>query len=111
MNEIACSVCHTQVRATDYFCFNCGANLKPKPKSVDALAQVYLYLGSFFLPPMGYIWGARYLKESDQKAKVVGIIAMVITTVSLVLTIVAVKQLSDMINSQVSSGVMNLLGN
>lgn len=111
MNEIACPVCHTHVRATDYFCFNCGANVKPKPKSVDAFAQFSLYLGSFFLPPMGYIWGARYIKEPDQKAKVVGIIAMVITTVSLVLTVVAVKQLMDMINSQVSSGVMNLLGN
>lgn len=107
----SCPTCHTQVEITDFFCFNCGVALKAKPKSITIGSQAMLYLGSLLLPPMGYIWGARYLKESSSKAKMVGWAAIVITTISLVLTIITVTQLINTVNTQVNSGVMNLLGN
>lgn len=111
MEMTSCPACHTQVKITDYFCFNCGAALKAKPKSLSIGSQTLLYVGSLLLPPMGYIWGARYLKENNPKAKMVGWAAIVITTVSLILTIVTVTQMINTVNTQVTSGVMNLLGN
>jgi hypothetical protein len=60
---------------------------------------------------MGFIWGFHYVSQTDKKAKTIGWIAIIITAVSLVLTAIAVSQLMTAVNTQVNSGVMNLLGN
>ncbi|HUD20258.1 MAG TPA: zinc ribbon domain-containing protein [Patescibacteria group bacterium] len=96
MDKSFCPVCHTEVRLSDYFCFNCGKNLHEKPPSVTPESQAMLYLGSIFLPPMGVIWGWRYLKRDDQKSKIVGTVAMVITVIVLLL---AVKWTVDIVNA------------
>ncbi len=96
MDKSICPKCHTEVRATDYFCLNCGKNIHEKPASTSLESQAMLYLGSIFLPPMGVIWGWRYLKADDQKSKIVGITAMVITVIVLLL---AVKWTVDIVNA------------
>lgn len=78
-----CPTCHTQVRFSDYFCFNCGKNLHEKPPSITVMDQTLLYAGSIFLPPMGFIWGWKYIKQPDQKTRIVGIVAIAITVVVL----------------------------
>lgn len=55
-----------------------------------------LYLGSIFLPPMGIIWGLRYLKQDDQKSKIAGWIAIALTIIVLLL---AVKWTVDIVNA------------
>lgn len=45
--------------------------------------QALLYIGSIFLPPMGIVWGWKYLKQSDQKSRIVGMVAIAITVVVL----------------------------
>jgi len=91
-----CPSCHIEVRPTDYFCYNCGKNLKPKPPSVSVARQTAVYLESIFLPPYGIILGLRYLRYDSKKLKTVGIIAIVLTVLS---TVLATKWTLDFINA------------
>ena len=76
-----CPTCHAVVRFSDYFCFNCGKNLHVKPPSISMMDQVVLYVKCIFLPPMGILWGLKYLKQPDQKYRIVGIVAIALTVV------------------------------
>ena len=93
-NLLSCPKCHAEVRAGDYFCANCGGILKPVSPSTSLERQVLLYLGSFFLPPFGIFWGLRYIRQKDKQSRTIGIIAIVLTTVSLLF---ALKLTIDMI--------------
>jgi len=99
-----CHVCHTQIRTTDYFCFNCGANLHPKPRSTSLSTQIGLYLGSVVLPPMGLIWGFRYLREQSQTGKIIGVVCIILTIITLLAiaqgTISAINMINEEINRQ-----------
>ncbi len=106
MDEInICPVCHINVRPTDYFCFNCGTNLRPAPLSTSFETQVKLYLKCLFLPPMGMIWGLRYLKQKDSRSKAVGYICIIITTVLLFLLVKWTKDLIDTVNDTVNTSM------
>ena len=105
-----CPVCHTDVRVTDFFCFNCGKNLRPKPLSTSTFKQIGLYLGSFFLPPMGIIWGIAYLKEERVEAKIVGIVAIILTLVSIVATVMFIVNFTKTLNQQLNSQLPNFPG-
>jgi hypothetical protein len=105
--EKKCPTCHVVVRPTDYFCYNCGANLKPKPPSTSASAQIALYIKSILLPPMGIVWAFTYLRQKDAKSKIVGFMAIIITVVVLVavvlLTVQFINRLSSLLNEQLGS--------
>lgn len=80
MEEIlTCAHCHVAIRQTDYFCFNCGTNLKPTPPSFNVLSMMKLFGGSILIPPMGLVWGFPYIRQPDMKSRVVGGVAMIIT--------------------------------
>ena len=49
--------------------------------------QISIYALSFFLPPLGLIPGIKYLLRKDQKTKTVGIIAIILTIISIMVTI------------------------
>lgn len=55
--------------------------------SITLAKQIRIYLGSFFLPPLGLIWGIKYLKKDNQQIRKVGRIAIILTILSLALTI------------------------
>lgn len=78
-----CPSCHIIVRQSDYFCFNCGKNLKPAPLNISIWKQILLYGGSIVLAPFGVIWGFRYLRDANPKAKIVGIVCIVLTLITL----------------------------
>jgi hypothetical protein len=98
-----CPKCHTQVRTSDYFCFNCGTNLKPVPPSTSAQAQIILYLKSILLPPFGVYWSIAYFKQKDAKSKAVGFIAIAVTLVALAILFILTNSLVKNINEQVNS--------
>lgn len=108
--EIICPSCHVNVRATDYFCFNCGHNLKPKPLSTTLIKQLLLYVGAVILPPFGLIWGWPYLKEESFKAKMVCIVTIVLTLASLGGTAYFGVQFANELNKQVNEQMMQLQG-
>ncbi len=82
-NTTTCLTCHTLVRFSDYFCFNCGKNLHEKPPSIAIVDQALLYIKCILLPPMGILWGIKYLKQPDQKSRIVGIAAIALTVIVL----------------------------
>ena len=84
--EPICPQCHVPVRPTDYFCANCGKSLHAKPLSTSLTTEIMYYIGSLLLPPLGYWWGFKYLKQPDAVSKRIGIIIMVLTTISFILT-------------------------
>ena len=100
--ETNCPKCHVVVRPTDYFCYNCGKNLKPAPPTTDTASQIALYAKSILLPPFGIYWALTYLKEKEAKPRIIGVIAIVLTLVSLLIGFIALKNLSDTVNQQMS---------
>jgi hypothetical protein len=103
MDEIlTCPMCHTAVRPTDYFCFNCGKNLHPVPPSTTIEKQVMLYVGSLLLPPMGIFWGWPYIRAADTKSKTVGYITVAITVVAIILYTGWTIQFMNSFTSQMS---------
>lgn len=57
-----------------------------KPLSTTFLKQLAIYLISVFLPPLG-IWPAiKYWRQQDEKSKKIGLVALVLTIISIVIT-------------------------
>lgn len=77
-----CPFCHNPVVETFYFCPNCGKNLKTPPVSTTVLKQIGIYAVSILLPPLGLWPGIKYLRQNSKKAKIVGLIAIILTIVS-----------------------------
>lgn len=81
-----CQSCHTLTYDAYYFCPFCGKILKPKPLSTSFFRQMGIYLFSIFFPPLG-LWPAyKYLHEPSQSAKVIALIAIILTVVSTIVT-------------------------
>lgn len=81
--QLLCPSCHTPITEEEYFCPNCGKKLKDKPVSTGVAKQMLVYLVSFFLPPFGLPWAFRYLKQPDQKSKIIGYITIGLTIISI----------------------------
>lgn len=82
-----CRYCHVNISSSDFFCPNCGKKLKEKPQSTTLVRQIFIYLISALLPPLG-LWPAiRYLRQPDTKSKKIGWIAIILTVISVIATI------------------------
>jgi predicted nucleic acid-binding Zn ribbon protein len=97
-----CPVCHQPVEEADYFCRNCGRNLRKKPLSTSAGKQILVYLGSIFLFPLGFIWGIRYIREYNRAAKTTGLICLIISVLVLFAVIYVTFMIISGINNQVN---------
>ena len=104
-----CSKCHINVRPSDYYCFNCGNNLKPKPPSISTSAQIILYIKSVLVPPFGIYWAIKYLKQPNRKSKIVGLIAIAVTMIAFIYLIIItnnfIKTINEAVNKQLNSSL------
>ena len=105
-----CPGCHASVRPTNYFCFNCGKNLKSKPPATSITRQLFIYAASLFLPPLGIIWGIRYLRQDDQKSKIIGWVAIILTLLSIIVSVKLTFDVVNGINEAVNSQMQNFQG-
>jgi ABC-type proline/glycine betaine transport system permease subunit len=62
-----------------------------------------IYLESFFLPPYGILIGIRYLRQKENKSIVVGVVAIILTFLSLVMFVIMTRGLIDTVNTQVNN--------
>ncbi len=108
--KVVCPRCHTEVKITDYFCYNCGKELKPKPLSTSFSAQVLLYLKCVLLPPLGIIWGIKYLRQVDRNSKTVGLVCIGLTVVVLVLVVQVAINTANSFNTALNSQLQNIQG-
>lgn len=68
------------------------------------------YLGSIVLPPMGIVWGMRYIREQDQRAKFHGYIFIGLTVIELIVLTVWTVNFIHGINSAVNQQLNGLQG-
>lgn len=105
-----CPNCHAPLVSTGSFCPNCGKSLSLKTTPITLSKQITVYLISFFLPPFGLWPGIKYLKQDDLKAKRTGLIAILLTVISLVLTVSLsigfINKFEELLNNQ--SGFQDL---
>jgi len=82
-----CPHCEQVISQLDYFCPSCGKKLKGKPLSVSVGRQIFVYLLSVLLPPLGLWPAVRYLKQNSEKSRMIGFIAIALTIISIVVTV------------------------
>jgi hypothetical protein len=87
ISEMVCSTCSAPIPSSANFCPNCGRGLKKKPLSTALSRQVIVYLVSFFLAPFGLWYAWKYLKQEDNKSKIIGVTAIALTAISIALAI------------------------
>ena len=102
-SQTTCLNCKGNISLSDYFCPSCGKKLKEKPLSTTFLKQLLIYFVSFFLPPLG-IWPAiKYLRQSDEKLKRIGLAALVLTIISTLITSWLIFSLINSLNKELSN--------
>jgi hypothetical protein len=85
MEQTVCKFCGQSVFTNYYFCPYCGKKLIEPP--ITLLKEIGVYLLSVLLPPLGLWPGIKYLLSKNSRAKRVGIIAIVLTIISTVITL------------------------
>lgn len=95
LENISCSLCHTQLLLTWYYCPNCGKIIKEKPLEISLTKQITIYFVSFFLAPLGLGWGFKYVKSSDTKVRTIGIISIALTIISIAIMFFVFKGVID----------------
>lgn len=108
--EHTCPGCHTAVRETDYFCFNCGRNLHPVPLRTDGLTEFLYYIVSILFPPFGFWWGIKYLRQNDPASKRIAYISMILTVISAIIVVTWSIQLISGISAQVNQQLDTMQG-
>lgn len=98
----SCPFCKNIVPENAYFCPQCGKPLKSKPVSTAIGKQILVYSISFFLPPFGLGYAWQYVRQEGRKSKIIGVIAILLTVFSLVISFwfldVTLKTLQDQMN-------------
>jgi len=100
---VFCPSCHQAVETQDYFCRNCGKNLKTAPLPTDLTAQMMVYLKSALLPPWGLFLGLKYFGQKDQKSRIIGMLAFGITLIVILVTINLTMTVMNSVNNQLDS--------
>jgi len=109
---IPCPKCLTQIKPTDYFCYFCGRNLRPKPPSTSIGALLWLLLKTILFPPLGLWWGSQYLRQSDLTSKLIGGAVIAMTVLEFIWVFQSAKEMMEIIYSQLEGmEAINLLTN
>lgn len=104
---IACPKCQNMVISSDFFCRYCGKSLRKKPVSLTVWGQLGLYIFCVLFPPFGLIPAYKYLRDTREKARIVGVVGVFLTLLTLIITIFASGQIISSFmgefNSQINS--------
>lgn len=90
-----CTHCKSPIQIDWNFCPHCGKSIQPVPLSTTLAKQLLIYSVSFFLPPFGLRYVVPYIKDKDSKTKLIGIIALLLTIISIFITIYSFKLMMD----------------
>lgn len=105
-----CPVCHSVIKISDYYCYNCGKALRVAPKSVSLTSIILYSIASLVLPPMGILWGIRFIRDGQPRSKALGISLIILTIVELIVLTISTIQLVNTVNEQVNVQLQNLQG-
>ncbi|MFO0703695.1 MAG: hypothetical protein U0525_03150 [Patescibacteria group bacterium] len=90
-----CQKCGQELEKLWFYCPNCGKSTQPTKLDTSIGKQLLIYVVSFCLAPFGLGWGFKYLFSKDKKAKVIGVISILLTVFAISLTIYATWQVMD----------------
>lgn len=79
--------------------------LKDKSLSTTIVRQVFIYLLSFLLPPLGLWPGIKYLKQDSEKSRMIGFIAIALTIISIALTVWFTLGFINVFNRELNSNL------
>ncbi len=85
-NAKKCKYCKNDLNESWFYCPTCGKGTMEKPPSTSIMKQILIYVVSFCFAPFGLGWAIQYMRSSDKKAKVVGLISLLLTILALLLT-------------------------
>lgn len=80
------------------------SQLHNKYLSTTVGRQAFIYLLSVFLPPLGLWPGIKYLKQKDEKSRMIGFVAILLTIISTAITIWMTLGFINIFNQQLNSG-------
>lgn len=106
MALIKCPECGHEVSDEALSCPNCGHPLKSRTENTSILKQILVYFVSFFLAPFGLGYAFKYLKQSDKKSKIIGIISLILTFFAIITVIFIAKKYLEQ-----EYGLLNLINN
>jgi len=92
MALIKCPACGHEISDEAVSCPNCGHPLKSRSENTSILKQILVYFVSFFLAPFGLGYAFKYLKQSDKKSKIIGIISLILTFFAIITVIVIARK-------------------
>lgn len=95
-----CKYCKNSIDLNVFFCPLCGKKLKNPPPSTSVLAQIKIYAISVLLPPLGLVPGFQYLLSKDKKAKIIGLIAIILSIISLIISTIYIIDLYKNLTKQ-----------
>lgn len=103
-----CKKCGFQIQENFYFCPNCGEKIKEPPFKFSVTQSIKIILLSLLVPPFGVVPSFKYIKASDSKAKIVGILGLFLNILVLVLATIylynaitkSVEQVNQLTNPQ-----------
>jgi len=98
-----CPKCLNPVSPTDKFCPRCGMELVPKLLYVSIWRLIGIIAVAVLLPPFGLWPGIKYWRKGDEQAKIVGIVAIVITVISTIITIWISAGILDSVNQTLNT--------
>lgn len=70
--------------------------------STSLSAIIILLLKTLLLPPFGFWWGYRYLRQSDNVSKYVGLFTILITFVEIIWLVQSTISAVTMVNQQIN---------
>lgn len=79
-----CPHCHQVVSQADIFCPHCGKELIEK---ISLAKQIWIYFVSIAGPPLGIIYFFKYIGNANPTMRKIGIIALVLTIISSIITL------------------------
>jgi len=103
MALIKCKECGHEISDEALACPNCGKPQRNKSLSVSLSRQITVYSISLLLPPFGFWYVWKYLRQRDSKSKKIGIAALILTIISIIFTIWFTKRLVNSINQTLNS--------
>ncbi len=86
--HMQCPKCKADILETAYFCSNCGRSLRSKPEDTSIVKQIFVYFVSLFLAPFGLGYAFKYLRQTDRKARMIGVISLILTVVAIIAVVV-----------------------
>lgn len=103
MALIKCEECGYEMSDEALACPSCGKPQKNKSLSTSLSRQITVYSVSLFLPPFGLWYVYKYLKHKDSEFKKIGIIALILTIISVIGTIWLTRGFMNSVNQAMNT--------